>query len=359
MIKKIVRSIFNRIEPLRKFYFKLSEYKGLINELKPLQKKYKSNKNIPFLLISPDHGNLGDHAIFLSETILLDSMGIEYAEVPRFFLCRIEKYHLLRFFNHKKIFLHGGGYIGSFWEYDDGLAKKIIKSAPKSDIFLFPHTVDYDDSVTGKKAFEELKSICEKHGKCLFCAREKTTYNTLKKSGFNVKLIPDMVFSLNECAETSERHGCLLCLRNDSEKLLSDAQKQTVSNEAHALFGEDVTVTDMCTPYNIPPANRSFELDKKFSEFRNAELVITDRLHGMIFCAVTGTPCIVLNSKSHKVTGCYEWIKHLEYIKFSDSVSNIGKLYGEIPKKEFFYDNSNLKEYYETLKTDIKNILAR
>ncbi|MFB8735822.1 polysaccharide pyruvyl transferase family protein [Bacillus sp. SL00103] len=32
-----------------------------------------------------------------------------------------------------------------------------------------------------------------------------------------------------------------------------------------------------------------------------AQVVVTDRLHGMIFCAITKTPCVVLRSFDHKV----------------------------------------------------------
>ncbi len=44
--------------------------------------------------------------------------------------------------------------------------------------------------------------------------------------------------------------------------------------------------------------DRMEELNSKFAEFLSSGLVITDRLHGMIFAAITGTPCIALDNKS-------------------------------------------------------------
>ena len=40
----------------------------------------------------------------------------------------------------------------------------------------------------------------------------------------------------------------------------------------------------------------------------------------MVFAAITKTPCIVTKSLDHKVTGTYEWIKSLNYIKLVDKL---------------------------------------
>ena len=81
--------------------------------------------------------------------------------------------------------------------------------------------------------------------------------------------------------------------------------------------------------------------------------MITDRLHSMIFCAITGTPCVVINSKSPKVRGCYEWIKELDYIQFCDDINNFSEAMKVVSKGSHRYDNSKLMPYYEGLKTDI------
>ena len=41
---------------------------------------------------------------------------------------------------------------------------------------------------------------------------------------------------------------------------------------------------------------------------------MTDRLHGMIFCAITHTPCVVLRSFDHKVMEGFEWVAHLPFM---------------------------------------------
>ena len=50
-------------------------------------------------------------------------------------------------------------------------------------------------------------------------------------------------------------------------------------------------------------------LDTFMSEIGKRKVVVTDRLHGMIFCAITGTPCVVFSNynqisiRSSKGTG--------------------------------------------------------
>ena len=129
-----------------------------------------------------------------------------------------------------------------------------------------------------------------------------------------------------------------------------------IRHQAEQIFGVLVSDTDMVLPGRVPVDQRENALNEKFAQFAGAELVITDRLHGMIFCAITGTPCIVLDSKSPKVRGCYEWIRHLDYIRFADKPEDIAAEYRAIPEGPHRYDKSHLTQYYQTLGEDIQNI---
>ena len=63
----------------------------------------------------------------------------------------------------------------------------------------------------------------------------------------------------------------------------------------------------------------------KLQEFSTARLVITDRLHGMVFAAITGTACIAFRNYNYKIEGTYEWIEYLQYIQFSRFCRRDGK----------------------------------
>ena len=51
----------------------------------------------------------------------------------------------------------------------------------------------------------------------------------------------------------------------------------------------------------VTKENRVEIIMDKFKDFQKSELVITDRLHGMVFCAISGTPCIVFGNYNQKV----------------------------------------------------------
>ncbi|HLS30591.1 MAG TPA: polysaccharide pyruvyl transferase family protein, partial [Flavobacteriaceae bacterium] len=72
---------------------------------------------------------------------------------------------------------------------------------------------------------------------------------------------------------------------------------------------------------NLSLKQRTEELNKIWTAFRSAELVITDRLHGMIFCYITGTPCVVFQNNNHKVRETYDWIKSNTNVKLMKDFS--------------------------------------
>jgi pyruvyl transferase EpsI len=115
--------------------------------------------------------------------------------------------------------------------------------------------------------------------------------------------------------------------------------------------GFEFHYTDTVVPYVISYDMREYELEKKLDEFRSAKLVITDRLHGMIFAAITGTPCVALNNISKKVEGVYQWIKYLDYIKMAQTVDDALLAADALLKANLhpIWDNKPLMSYFGKL----------
>ena len=171
----------------------------------------------------------------------------------------------------------------------------------------------------------------------------------------NVSLVPDLVLMLNETEPITPRHGALLCLRQDVEGKLSKTNIQLVQELVASAYNDDVVMADNVLPYNVSPKRRYAELTAQFSRFRSAQIVITDRLHGMIFAAITGTNCIVLDSKSPKMDGTYQWLKHLSYIKQVKDITQIPLVLESFPLYPHFYNNNCYSHYYTNLKADLIN----
>lgn len=326
------------------------QYRGQYLDLR------SKNRKTVFLLMTPEHENLGDHAIALAETQLLRSCGIDYVEITSNALDEMQQYGVLSIMNGCPILMQGGGYLGTLWYHSEEVLREIIEKNPKSSILLLPNTIFYEDTPWGRQAFEESREIYNRHQNLYLYARERTSYEIMRKAYPHVKLMPDMVFSMNQCGKPLPRRGCLLSLRHDQERTRTEEQENRILHQVRELFGDAVRQSDMVKAEWIPVSQRERELEEKFREFAAAKLVVTDRLHGMIFCAITGTPCIVLDSKSPKVRGCYEWIRDLSYIRFVDDVSKITEEYRKIPEETFVYDNSHLNHYYQELMKDIHEV---
>ena len=356
-MKRKLIALICKIGFIKNFLYKLTTRRHLLKKYKPIFKEHKNNPNIVFLVYTPIHENLGDHAIALAQMKFLSDMGLQYTEIEAE-LYKLKEFGLLKLFDKTKIFIIGGGNLGTLWFRVETMFRNIILAAPNADILIFPSTIYYEDTDFGRKELENSRKIYNNHKSLTLYARENISYETMKNVYNNVKLVPDMVFYLNKCEKNVSRVGAILCLRNDLEKTLSEENETLIYKQIHQLFGDNITKTDMYAPYKVSTENRNQELTKKFDQFKGAKLVITDRLHCMIFCVITGTPCIVVNSKSPKVKGCYEWVKDSEYIKFAEKLSDITDLYNSIPQKEFNYDNSKFMPLYETLKEDIRKLIC-
>ena len=115
--------------------------------------------------------------------------------------------------------------------------------------------------------------------------------------------------------------------------------------------------TDTVVQGEIMPKERRGAIQQKIEQFANAQMVVTDRLHGMVFAAIAGTPCAVLKSMSYKLEGCYEWIKELEYIRFVDSAEELIDFIKKEIGRKYKYNNSHLNKYYESLKNYVYDSL--
>jgi len=234
-----------------------------------------------------------------------------------------------------------------------------VKMNPKSTVLILPNTIFYTDNKEGKELLKQSASVYNSHPDLKMYAREKESFKIMKEVYRNVSLVPDMVLRMNKCKQGVKRSGCLLCLRNDLEKTRTEEQEQLVRTQISKVYGTNVYELDMYKKGGVSIKDRDAVLESQYDAFRHAELVITDRLHGMIFSAITGTPCIVINSKSPKVKGCYDWVKDQGYIYFCEDVTALEDILDHIEKKEYTYNSKNLQPLYNILIEDICSAVGR
>ncbi|MBQ4135216.1 MAG: polysaccharide pyruvyl transferase family protein [Methanocorpusculum sp.] len=319
----IPKSLKDKLKP---YYFRFI-YRAQVSDFRDTKKAA-----VRFILIgSPEHRNLGDHAIAEAErnffakhfpdTPLVELSGPCYRSLPEITQSKIRPDDI--------ICITGGGFLGSLWMIEEDMVRDVLQSFPDNQVIIFPQTVYFEDTVHGKEELAKSKKI---YGECKnlkIFLREKKSYDYVIEnfdiSKDRVFLIPDMVLSItaNSAAGTN-RDSILLCLRGDKESCLSENLKSNLTSSLEN-FGCRISCVDTVVQREVSLSERKQELDSIFQTFSSAKLVITDRLHGMLFAVITGTPCIAMNQVSGKVAGVYEWIKDLEYVSFVEDVSEIVK----------------------------------
>lgn len=320
-----------------------------------INKEYKGYRGRKFILIgTPNHKNIGDQAIAYAEYKFLKENFNDYGIID----VNMEDYYrnkdiLLKYINNDDIiFLHGGGNLGNEYLVDENIRRDVIKTFKENKIILFPQTIYFTKDSKGKDELEKSKYIYSQNNKLVLIARENNSFEIMKSEFSNNKviLVPDIVMYLNNIVKDEKRSGVLLCLRDDIEGTLGEKEHKAIYNMVLSEY-DDVKITDMKADRCVKGIERKGLVISKLKEFKMHKLVITDRLHGMVFAAITGTPCIALSNYNYKVKGTYEWIKNLGYIKFTNNINDIPKLIEEVKGiGDVKYDNSfSVKECQQIL----------
>ena len=340
----------------------LRRIKGCIQLVKILL-EVLLKKRIPyrFILIgSPIHGNIGDHAISIAERkFLLDHFSENAViEIPGYYFKFLRRFLIQLVAKKDVILISGGGFLGSLWINEEDMVRQIILSFPQNSIYILPQTVFYSDDETGKTELTKSQNIYSTHKRLNIFLREKKSFE-FTRTNFDklhyIGYVPDMVLYLDFSKPALNRSGILFCFREDKEKRLS----QNETSDIYAFFNEkgySIVFTSTIILGGISFKCRDKILAAKLTEFKTSRLVITDRLHGMLFAAITATPCIALDNLSKKVGGVCEWISDLEYIKFAQSVDDI-VMYSEqlLKSGAFEYDNAAFKQSLSGIAEEIRN----
>lgn len=281
------------------------------------------------LLDTPMHENLGDHAIVMAEQQFLDRYRSEnkYLELTAAEINHHERRYARLTPRNRIIVVHGGGFLGALWPDEEYRFRRILKAFSKHRVIVFPQTVTFDmETEEGRAFFEESKRVYESHPNLTVFVREKKSEEFMRTYLPRIPcvLVPDIVTIMEADIPKHGRNGILFCMRRDVEKNISqDELNMLIGTVKRHYLDEKIDFTDTVVDYMIQPKDREREVLSKLEQFSKAKLVITDRLHGMIFAALTNTPCIALSNSNGKVGAVYKWIKCNEYIIYLDTIDAV------------------------------------
>jgi pyruvyl transferase EpsI len=287
-------------------------------------KEYKHKKKILHLL-TPKHGNMGDQAIAYATEKYLKENFKEY-EILEFYRDEIYKYaKTIKMILNKDdlIFLIGGGNMGNLYISEENARRFVIEQFPENKVISMTQTISFTKDNDGKQELNKTKDVYNNHKDLTIIAREKFSFKIMKEEFINCNIIdnPDIVLYLSDNFKDNpeNRKIIMTCLRNDKESIVVN-QKEVLLDKLKTKYKNIFEYDTVINKY-VDKTTRKDELEDMLSKFSNSKVVITDRLHGMVFCAITKTPCIVTKSLDNKVIGTYEWIKDLNYIKLVDNLN--------------------------------------
>ena len=186
-------------------------------------------------------------------------------------------------------------------------------------------------------------------------ARDRQSFEEMKAMfRVPVQLMPDVVLTMKTDFR-GKRKGAVILLRNDIERKYTEEQEKKIESILKKYY-TDIERTDTEISSSEFLKNKDGCFKDKLAQIGKAEVVVTDRLHGMVFSAITETPCIVLDNYNHKVRETYRWISHLPYIKYLTDISLLEDMVNELKsQKKYFYENEEISGLYQKLMQEIKN----
>lgn len=318
----------------------------------------RKNHRCVYFIATPTHGNLGDHAIVLAQYEMMKKIGAEenVIEISRWRYERNRK-RLTGIIKPKDlIIIDGGGNIGTLWPQEEYKMRDIICRFPDNPIFIFPQTAFFSEDETGRQELEQSVAVYSAHKKLTVFCRDQHTYQLFCERFPMVKsfFTPDIVPYLCPALPEKERKNILFCCRTDREKTVSEEFTSKLAARFQNLR-YTVAMTSTLLPYGVDRKSRQKALTEKWDEFSQARLVITDRLHGMVFAAITGTPCVALDNISHKVKEGYQWLQYLPYIRYctteKEALDSINFLLDQNGRTQ--YTNAPLRKDYELIENAV------
>lgn len=279
----------------------------------------------------PNHGNVGDSAIWLGEIAYLKRRNcqIRYA-------CDSENYNeaaLQRASGKDLILLHGGGNFGDLYPNHQQLKEKVIKRFPKNRIIQLPQSIHFADAAN----LARTQAILAQHPDFHFVVRD-TPSQQFARTHFacQVYLCPDMalMLDLKPLGRRPKPLDAMVLSRTDDEKAT-----QLTSNAPHRLKTDVTDWLDEPVPRQawlydwahrrlgwgsskIPPfiLNRlallaangmaKQRLARGLGLLGQGNVVITDRLHAIILSWLGGAPVFYVDNSYNKLSNFVNtWLK--------------------------------------------------
>lgn len=333
---------------LSRFGKQVNDHLGYTARIKREANRLTKEKYDIYVIGTEDFGNIGDHQIACSMLAFLQELYPEkkIREITASMYFRFREALKKSISPNALIVLPGGGNFGDIYPVAQKIRQDVIDTWKKNTKIVFPQTIHFSNTDRGHAFLEEAKKTYTESNNVILVTREEASHFFAKKN-FSCRclLIPDIVLHDGQERTVERDRSVLYVLRSDDEKSFKGNW-----DDFQSLAGRYAQKLDHQLTYSITLRDREDTVEWVLEQYHKARLVITDRLHGMVFAAITGTPCIAFGNYNHKVSGTYKWISYLPYIRYAESIEQAEQWIPELLEMGGQkYDSAPLMPYFEEL----------
>lgn len=280
------------------------------------------------LIDFPNHGNVGDSAIWLGETEILRELGATVV-----YTCETEGYReeaLRRALRPgDAILIHGGGNFGDDWPGYQELRERIVAAFPQHRIVQLPQSINFSHA----ENLDRARSVFASHSDLVLLCRDEGSLELARRKFPTAisELSPDGAFALGPLPRRPptmpvlwlsrtdrERRGDRLVPGGGSQHVVSDWLAEGAGDDGWSpvygglrwfsrQVGARVTRRRRVPRPAVAAAGR---LHARLAALRvrhglgllgSAQVVVTDRLHAHILCLLLGVPHVVVDTGYGKI----------------------------------------------------------
>lgn len=308
------------------------------------------------LVEQPDGGSsIGDHAqtLAIKKWLKKNYKGIEVLD----FTLRDTTEAILSALNPEDILMfHSGGNLGDYYGQDEENRQHLILNAKRNKIIILPKTIRF----VNQEAIETAEKVYNSHRDLTICCRDLKSYSFAQKHFCKARLVPcpDFALTLKPKLKHNKRERILGLFRTDPESLGSQKYMSYVDEEKDFVY----------RPFMVSNKVRKFTLQSFLKNLQKYKAVITDRMHGVYFSLITGTPCVAVSQNLGKTKSMMDWIKNVDYVKYVESaeeipaaleqVCNSSKDLSFLDEWEKWFNDELKKRFYTNEPIDPKHLFS-
>ena len=236
------------------------------------------------------------------------------------------------------VLLHSGGNLGDRGIWSETARRAAITALRHCPVVSLPQTIFFSDTPTGRHERATTEGVYAGHRRLVVIGRDPVSAEQAAAMfpGATTFALPDPVLSLpprprdgtgrtGPGPASSGPLSVLLCLRQDDESATGPADVAVLRAMPHVITAYDTTLD-----HDIAPEQRHAVLAAALDLFSAADVVVTDRFHGVIFSVLCRRPVVVLRTVDHKLTSAISWFEGMSWVRFAGSVAEVPGLVDQL-----------------------------